>query len=186
MAAGPQRLLCPYATYLDRLGVRGIERLRVPIGQFNKIRGKPCHSIRMTLPYLMTVRAAYFIPGGMGRHFQNAPPVALRRGLTSPLTLSFSLTLSLGSPLFLSLSFFFRLPLCLALMSCVPLTLLFSLSLPITFLAGASNHRSNAQVCPSQDEQHCPSPDEQPYHETRPVLRVRFPPSPPFSLVQIE
>jgi hypothetical protein len=77
----------------------------------------------MTLPYLATVGAPYFIRTGVGRDFKNAPPlILLLRGLltvTLMPSLSFAFLLGLSPSLLRSL-FLFDLPLGLTLL-CVTL-----------------------------------------------------------------
>src|SRR5260370_1156847 len=90
--------------------------------------------------YLTAVGTTNFIRVGIGRDFENAPPIilfGLLRGLlTFPLTLSLSLALLLGlpPPLF-SLAFLFDPSLGLTPLRFIPLSLGFSLlfGLPPTF-----------------------------------------------------
>jgi hypothetical protein len=82
----------------------------------------------MTLLYLMTVGAPYFIRGGMGQDFKNGPPPTFFGLLRGPLTLalmpSLSLALLLGlSPSLLRLSFLFGLPLSFTPLRFLPMPL---------------------------------------------------------------
>ena len=79
----------------------------------------------MTLLYLTTIGAPYFIRTGMGRHSKNAPPLTLFELLRGPLTLA--LTPSLGLMLLLSLlpsllrlSFLFGVPLSVTPLNFLP------------------------------------------------------------------
>jgi len=112
----------------------------VSLRQFNELRRKPYHPIRMASLYLTAVGTTNFIHASIARDFENAPPIilfGLVRGLLSlPLTLSLSLALLLGLlPPLLGLSFSFDLSLNLAPMSFIPSLVGFSLlfSLPPTF-----------------------------------------------------
>jgi hypothetical protein len=77
----------------------------------------------MTLPYLTTVGAPYFIRAGVGRDFKNAPPlILLLRGLlTVTLMPSLRLALVLGLSLLLRSLFLFDLPLGRTLLCVTPL-----------------------------------------------------------------
>src|SRR5438874_7322578 len=69
----------------------------------------------MTLLYLSTVGAPYFICAGMRRDLKNSPPLILFASLNGPLTLALMPSLSLAfllglSPSVLRLSFLFGVP----------------------------------------------------------------------------
>jgi hypothetical protein len=76
----------------------------------------------MTLLYLTTVGMTYFIRAGMGRDFEDAPPLVLFESLQTPLTLTLTpflrpaLWLSFSPLLLLRLSFLLNLPLSLTLL----------------------------------------------------------------------
>jgi hypothetical protein len=55
--------------------VSGIDSRSQALPSRAKALCKPCHSIRMTLLYLTTVGAPYFIRAGMGQDFKNGPPL---------------------------------------------------------------------------------------------------------------
>ena len=90
----------------------------------------------MTLLYLTTVGASYFIRAGMGQNFKNGPPLTLFGLLRGPLTLalmpSLSLALLLGlSPSLLRLSFLFGVPLSFTPLRFLPMPLGLSLLLSL-------------------------------------------------------
>lgn len=141
-----RRLACPKRA--GRLAIGGIERLRMPLGQFYEFGGKACYPVRMALLYLAMIRTAYFVSAGVGRDFENAPPhilLELVRGAFSflvPPSLGLALLLGLPPPFF-SLSLLFRPSLRLTALCCF-----LSFSLPFllcslfspTFLAHLDKH----------------------------------------------